>query len=283
MSSIIEYLSPWEFSPTVLICCIAAAFIFWRGMLHRRRLGIATGIWRGISFYVGLIAIYAVMQTYIDYLSQHMFWVHRVQHLILHHLGPFLIVLAVPHEVMRYGIPSRWQQRYLLPLWESWPVRKLYRFLQNPFVASVLFVGLIYLWLIPSVHFEAMLSAERYKTMNWSMLIDGLLFWWLMMDPRKPDQHRTLKYTTRILILWVVMVLQIIIGAYIALSKHVLYDVYSVCGRAWPISPLTDQTIGGLTTWIPAAMMSVLGILLVIRQWMKQGQINNDEKHERGI
>ena len=32
---------------------------------------------------------------------------------------------------------------------------------------------------------------------------------------------------------------------------------------------MTDQEIGGLTTWIPAAMMSVIGILLVIRLWMK--------------
>jgi putative membrane protein len=69
--------------------------------------------------------------------------------------------------------------------------------------------------------------------------------------------------------------LQIIIGAYIALSDQVLYDVYNVCGRAWPISPHTDQVIGGLTTWIPAAMMSVIGILLVIRLWMHQSRVQD--------
>jgi len=79
------------------------------------------------------------------------------------------------------------------------------------------------------------------------------------------------------------MVLQIVVGAYIALSKHVLYDVYSVCGRAWPISPLTDQTIGGLTTWIPAAMMSVVGILLVIRMWMKQVPRRVDENNAKAF
>jgi putative membrane protein len=50
----------------------------------------------------------------------------------------------------------------------------------------------------------------------------------------------------------------------------VLYDVYSVCGRAWPVSPLVDQGTGGIVTWIPAAMMSVLAILLVLRLWMRQ-------------
>jgi putative membrane protein len=60
----------------------------------------------------------------------------------------------------------------------------------------------------------------------------------------------------------------------IALSSKILYNVYSVCGRAWPISPITDQEIGGLITWIPSAMMSVLGILLVIRLWRRQSSID---------
>ena len=275
MPAFITLLAPWEFSPTVLFACLATAVLYWRGLRQCRREGINTGVWRHLGFFTGLLLIYAVMQTYIDYLSQHMFWVHRVQHLVLHHLGPFLIVLAAPHEILGRGLPEVWRQKVLLPLWNSWPVRGVYRFLQNPIIAPVLFVGLIYLWLIPSVHFEAMLSESRYKLMNWSMLIDGFLFWWLMMDPRMPHEHRTLRYPLRILILWVVMVLQIILGAHIALSKTILYDVYNVCGRAWPINPLTDQTIGGLATWIPTAMMSVIGILLVIRMWMRQSEKQN--------
>jgi putative membrane protein len=57
---------------------------------------------------------------------------------------------------------------------------------------------------------------------------------------------------------------QIAIGAYIALSKHQLFDVYSVCGRAWPISPMLDQQIGGLVTWIPASMMSVVAAVILL-------------------
>jgi putative membrane protein len=270
MSALLVYLSPWEFSPTVLISCLGSGVLFWRGLRQRRREGLRTGFWRTLSFFLGLLLIYAVMQTYVDYLSQHMFWIHRVQHLVLHHLAPFLIVLAYPHEVIGRGLPVRWREQYFTPLWNSLPIRASYRFLQNPIMSPVLFVGLIYFWLMPSIHFDAMLSAKLYQVMNWSMLLDGLLFWWLIVDNRKPLEHRTLRYPIRILILFIVMIVQIIIGAHIALSDKVLYDVYSVCGRAWPISPLTDQTIGGLTTWIPAAMMSVIGILLVIRLWMRQ-------------
>lgn len=269
MSSFLTYLEPWEFSPTLLISCIGAGVLFWLGMRQRRREGLATGFWRTLSFYLGLIMIYAVMHTYIDYLSQHMFWVHRVQHLVLHHLSPFLIALAAPHEIMGQGLPQSWRRNVLSPLWNSMPVRAIYLFIQSPLIAPLLFAGLIYFWLTPSIHFDAMLSETLYKVMNWSMLLDGLLFWWLILDNRKPQEHRTMRYPVRILLLFIVMLVQIVIGAYIALSDKVLYDVYSVCGRAWPISPMTDQVIGGLTTWIPAAMMSVIGILLVIRLWMR--------------
>ncbi|HET7370988.1 MAG TPA: hypothetical protein VFK45_09130, partial [Gammaproteobacteria bacterium] len=37
---------------------------------------------------------------------------------------------------------------------------------------------------------------------------------------------------------------------------------------------LTDQRIGGLITWIPAAMMSVLGGIIVLRRWMHEENID---------
>lgn len=40
--------------------------------------------------------------------------------------------------------------------------------------------------------------------------------------------------------------------------------MYAICGRAWALSPLVDQEFGGLLTWIPAAMMSGFGVLVVL-------------------
>lgn len=269
MISLLTYLRPWEFSPLVFFSCAGLIFLYIRGMRQRRIQGKKNGFWPALSFFVGVLSVYVVMQTYVDYLSQHMFWVHRLQHLVLHHLAPFLIVLAYPLATLGSAIPLRWRQQYLMPLWNHFSVQAVYRFLQNPVVSPVLFFGLIYLWLQPELHFDAMLSSPLYQLMNWSMLLDGLLFWYLMLDKRQPHPSRTLHYPVRILILFVVMIAQVVLASHIAMSKTVLYDVYSVCGRAWPIDPITDQMIGGLITWIPAAMMSVLGIILVIRLWMQ--------------
>jgi putative membrane protein len=53
------------------------------------------------------------------------------------------------------------------------------------------------------------------------------------------------------------------------MAHHELYDVYSICGRAWAEDPLTDQELGGLITWIPAGMMHLIGFLVLMRFWMR--------------
>ncbi len=271
-TSIVTFFTPWDLSPTVLIVC-AAVFVFYvRGMVKTRAAGETAGFWRATAFLLSVLSIYLFMQTRLDYWSQHMFWVHRLQHLFLHHLAPFLIALSAPVVVLRRGTPRWLREKFLLPLWHFPLTRLTYRILQNPVVATVLFVGLIWFWLMPSIHFQAMLSVERYKAMNWSMLIDGLLFWWLILGPPKQTSLKPLPYGARIIILWAVVFPQLLLGAYIALSPDILYSVYNVCGRAWPTPPLTDQELGGLITWIPSSMMSVLAQIVVIHRWMHKSE-----------
>jgi putative membrane protein len=260
----LRYLLPWQFSPTIFILCAATITLYVRGIIALRRGADPVGFWRAFTFFLGVALSYAVLQTYVDYLSQHMFWIHRFQHLILHHIGPVLIVLAAPGRVLRAGIPPALAGRLGIPAWIRRPVRLLFRFLQHPIIAPVLFVGLIFFWLTPSVHFTAMIDTRRYLLMNWSMLADGLLFWWLMLAPRQVQGSTAIGYGTRLVILSLVAIPQLLLGAYITLHSTPLYDVYAVCGRAFDISPLDDQQLGGLLTWIPAAMMSLVGIITVL-------------------
>jgi putative membrane protein len=267
-STLLSSLLPWEFSPLVLLVCVLALVFYLRGLAALSARGEIADGWRATAFLLGLALDYVVLQTHIDYLSQHMFWVHRLQHLILHHVGAALLVLASPGRALWQGLPAS-ARGALKRLGGRTTLRKSLRFafrtLQHPLVAPGLFVGLIYFWLIPSVHFGAMIDARRYRLMNWSMAIDGILFWWLMLTPRDSQGAAALGYPWRVLIVCLVALPQILLGAYIALHRSVLFDVYAVCGRAWSIDPLLDQELGGLLTWIPAAMMSGVAMLLILR------------------
>ncbi len=270
MASLPGWLLPWEFSPTLLACSVLAMTLYVGGMRRARRGRIPRLACRSAAFFAGLALIYAVMQTRLDYLAQHMFWIHRLQHLVLHHLGPFLLALAAPWAVMALALPERLRERVLRPVWRHPWVHRAYRWIQQPLIAAGLFVGLIVYWLLPSAHFAAMLDDRLYWLMNWSMVIDGLLFWSMILDPRDVRSGARASFGTRILILWGIMLPQIAVGSWIALSRRDIYTVYAVCGRIWPISPLVDQHIGGLVTWIPACMMSVIGGLVLLPRWARE-------------
>ncbi|WP_372592435.1 cytochrome c oxidase assembly protein [Guyparkeria sp.] len=263
----VAFLQPYDFSPTVLLVCIGAGLLYQRGW---RKAG--GGLGQAVMFWIGLVAMYVVLQTQFDYYGQHSFFMHRLQHLVLHHVAPFLIAVSAPAAILGAGLPERIHRYVVAPLRRNWLLRHLYAAIQEPLVAGAIFVGLIYFWLIPSVHFYAMLNVPLYNTMNWGMAIDGLLFWWMIFNLRAPGASDMRHYGYRLLVLFLVMFPQIALGAYIALSDHDLFGIYAACGRILPITPLTDQAIGGLLTWVPAAMMSVVGGLVLVHRWNRRSR-----------
>jgi putative membrane protein len=188
-----------------------------------------------------------------------MFFLNRAQHDAMHHLGPFLIAIAWPGAMLERGMPST------LRRWSNWrPLKILLAIVQQPFVATILFVGLIALWLWPPVHFRAMIDPRLYQIMNWSMVVDGILFWCLVLDPRPAPPARA-SYGVRAVLAIAIMFPQIVIGAMIAFAHHDLYAFYTWCGRIFPsVGALDDQQYGGLIVWIPPAMMSVVALIWVI-------------------
>ncbi|KVL24872.1 cytochrome c oxidase assembly protein [Burkholderia ubonensis] len=276
---LLYWLDPWEPSPTVVVAVLAAGVLFARGVKKAR----VTPL-RQLSFWLGLTALYVALHTRLDYFFEHEFFLHRAQHLVLHHLGPFFIALAYPGAAIRAGIPFRWRQRFVRPALAWRPVRATLDVVFNPVVAVVLFVGLIYFWLLSPIHFVAMLDWRLYRVMNWSMVIDGLLFWWLVVDPR-PAPPARLAPGRRILVVVAAIPPQIVLGAMIFFTPQELYPIYSICGRAFTwLSPLRDQQIGGLLLWIPGSMMSVIGAVIALRHWLRlsaRGRLRDERAAKR--
>ena len=263
--TLLDYLLPYDFSPLTVLSYLLVLGFYGVGLLRMPDED-RPGALRIFAFVLGVMICYGVMQTRFHYYAQYMFFVHRGQHLILHHIGPILIAISNPLPIMRF-----WYAKMSPGLKNALrPVGWMYQVLQYPLIALILFVGLIYFWLWPSIHFDAMLSRDLYWIMNWSMLLDGLLFWWLVFDPRPPAITSSLGYGRRMLVLAAAGVLQMFLGAWIVFSRDMVYDVYEVCGRAWPIDPDVDQLLGGMLTYIPPAMMSILGILLILRRAMHE-------------
>jgi putative membrane protein len=250
--------APWDFSWPEYLATTLTLLWFGRGLLlsppeARPR------PWRRIVFLLGLLAVYAVLQTRFDYMAQHMFFLNRTQHVVMHHIGPFLIALGCAGGTIKRGMPRRVRR-----LCESRAVAVLLRVVQQPVLAALLFVGLFYFWLIPPVHFRAMLDPRLYALMNWSMVLDGILFWSLVLDPR-PSPPARISFAARAVLSVAVMFPQILLGSLVTFSSHDLYPFYDLCGRLFPsIGAIDDQHIGGIIIWIPPSMMSIAALILVL-------------------
>lgn len=258
----ISWLDPWEFSPTFLICFVLAGWLFVRGQRVRK-----VSVARQLLFWSGMVLLYLSMHTLLDYYAERMFFMHRIQHLVLHHLGPLVLMAAYPGSVMRAGMPIAWRVR-LRRFNQTLPGRAILAILTNPIFVPALFVFLVLIWLIPSVQFYSMLDWRLYRIMNWSVVISGFMYWNLILD-RRPCPPAAMSPGGRVISPIVTMAPQMVAGAIIAFTERDLYPLFDLCGRAIPMSAQTDQSIGGITMWVPAAMTEVVGLLIALRNLMR--------------
>jgi len=250
--------APWDFSWVEFLAAALGIWWYLRG-LARSAPADRPSAWRQAAYLTGIAAIYAVVQTHFDYMAQHEFFLNRVQHILMHHLGPYLVTVAWPGATLKRGMPAPFRR-----VVEARALKQVMAVVQQPLIAALLFVGLIYLFLIPPVHFRAMIDPHLYALMNWSMIGDGILFWALVLDPR-PKAKAGISYGMRMVLPFGVMFPQIALGAYIAFSSHDIYPYYDLCGRFFPsVGALLDQHIGGIVAWIPAGMMSAVGFMTVL-------------------
>lgn len=272
---ILPFWAPWDFSFVEFVTAWLTIWWYARGLTsiareHRPSLA------RRTTFFFGVLLIYSVLETRFEYYAEHQFFFNRIQHVVMHHLGPLLIALAWPREALWRGLPPPLRRIVGHPF-----LVRCVHVLQQPVLAAVLFSGSFFFWLIPPVHFRAMIDPNLYSAMNWTMVADGILFWCLVLDPR-PSPPARASFAVRAALAFAVMFPQILGGAIITFSKRDLYTFYNLCGRIYPhLGVGFDQAVGGLITWIPPAMMSALAVLLVLNNLRKvEEQAVNEGVHD---
>jgi putative membrane protein len=274
--SLLDWLTPWEFSPALIACFVIGCWLFLRGV-RTHKISRA----RQILFWVGVVVLYATMHTKLDYYAERMFFIHRLQHLVLHHLGPLLIMAAYPGQVLRAGMPMSWRIR-LRDFRKTTTGRAIEAVLTNRIFVPVMFVVLVVGFLFPTVQFYSMLDWRLYRLMNWSVVISGFLYWNLILD-RRPSPPAAMSPGVRIFSPVITMVPQIIAGAIITFAEYDLYPIFDLCGRAIPgMSALTDQALGGLTMWVLAGFVEVFGLLYALSTMMRLSAKNRlPDRHNK--
>lgn len=270
----------WPLAVDVTIALLASAVFYWRGIRQMKAKSIGAQHGRHWAFYGGLASIYLALQTPLDVISEHVFVVHQLQHLLLRGIAPMLLMLAAPVGPFIAGIPRTLRRILVAPILTNRAIHTVFGFLTRPFACLMLYVGTLYVWQVPAYHDRALFDERLHYLMHVTMLLSGMLFFWCIFDPRPAPWGAS--FSKRLTILGAAIFANIPLGAVITLKTTVMYGAYGQRGRWWGIAPLTDEQLGGLTIWVLASMMGLVAVLLLVRRW-GQSESRLDERRQRGF
>ncbi len=257
-------------NPLPTLALFLVAYLYVNGLGKWERPSHPIGTWHKIAFFSGLLVIFLALQSPIDPLAEHYFFIHQIQHLMLRMLGPLLVLLGAPLTPMLRGLPLWLLQGGVRTVVRSARVRRAYYHLTNPVVAVVIFLSALYFWQVPVLHDLAVRNDYVHEVMHGTMLFSGFLFWWLVIDP-KPHRSR-LHYGLRVLYLGLIVLPNTLLGAGITFSRSLLYASYTEVEQPFVLDAIADQQLGGLFLWVVGDMMSIIAAGIVMIMWYQREQ-----------
>ena len=164
----------WFADPAVLAPLALMVWIYVRRFREARREagGRGAGPLQAIAFAAGVLALLAALVSPIDGLgSDYLFSAHMVQHVLLGDIAPLLLLLSLSRVIMR-PVTRRLMrvERALGPL-------------ASPWTAIAIWLGVMYLWHIPSLYDAAAEHPLLHMVEHLSFFAAGVALWWPLVEP----------------------------------------------------------------------------------------------------
>jgi putative membrane protein len=256
----------WTADPSAIIGITLGTFLYTRGLLassgSRRRLH---PWWRPALFYTAMAIVALALLSPLDTLSDELFAIHMVQHLLLILAVPPLILLSAPMIPMLRGVPRRLRKLIVAPIAQDPSVRWLLRTATLPIVAWLVYAASFFGWHTPGLY-DAALRNEAVHILEHIMFsATAFLFWWNIIDPI--PMKGNLPYLGRVPYVFITSVPNFILGAFLVYATSPWYEFYQSQALRFSLSPIDDQQLGGLIMWVPGAfvlLFTLIGVLAVM-------------------
>jgi cytochrome c oxidase assembly factor CtaG len=219
--------------------------------------------WRAVSFFLGLALIWVALGSPLSGLGEQLLTIHMIQHLLLMTVAPPLILLGAPLMPMLHGLPHRFVQIVVGPVFRWPPIRKIGTFASRPAVCWLAAAAALVGWHIPSVFTVALRSEAWHVAEHACFLGAGFLFWWPVIRPW-PSASRAAPWPMLLYLFLATLPCDILSG-FLAFSDRVAYPIYLSAPREFHISALADQECAAALMWtcvtiaylLPAAILTI--------------------------
>lgn len=234
---------------------------------HARRLQRA-------CFYGGLAVLVIALASPLDALSEQLFWVHMIQHVLLLVVAAPLIVLARPWTRLWRALALDLRRPLARGLGVSERTRRLRgasRALGTPAAGFLAFSVVLLAWHVPALFDATLRSTTLHALEHTLFLLTAVMFWKHVID--SPPLHAPLSSVQRVAYLVGAMVVSWVLAIVLALAPDPLYGFYAhEATRPGGISALTDQQIAAGVMWVPGSITFVIVIFAYVHRWLAPTQ-----------
>ena len=173
----------WPFEPVVLVSCVLALALFFRGFFELRRRGRVNhaGWGRAVLFVTAVVLMYGALASPLAVASDRLLAAHMLTHLLLGDLAIVLGMLAVRGPLVFFLLPPS----ILGPLARSKGLRLLLHRLTGPWVALGVWTASMWIWHVPRFYDFAERHPVVHELEHLSFLLGGVLLWNLLIDPAR--------------------------------------------------------------------------------------------------
>jgi len=249
----------WHTEPLLLLLLIGAGWLyalavgpFRENIARGERFPARQATW----FFLGLAAAYLTVGSPLDQWGEDfLFSAHMVQHMLLVYLVPPLLIRGLPGWLWDWLLAPR-------------AVRAVVRPLVNPFAAWLVFTFSYTVWHIPALYELALQNKAAHVLEHWCMFAPAIMMWWPVISPSK--RLPPAPYGGRMLYLFLLMVGQLPVFAFLTLSEQVLYPTYEFAPRVIDLTPLQDQILGGLIMKVTNMAVSLNLLAWCFYAWYRE-------------
>ncbi|MBA3806919.1 MAG: cytochrome c oxidase assembly protein [Solirubrobacterales bacterium] len=240
MSSAAPGWGEWSIDPGPIIAIVltGAAYIACYRRAHRRTGRRYAAHLLAFTSGLGLIAV-ALLSPLDSIGDRWLLSAHTLQHVLLADVAPALLVLGVRPPLLAHGLPPELLRALS-------PRARIGRVLRSQWFAPValgFWVATQWAWSIPVVFDTAAAHPLLHTIEHLCLLGSGVLLWTVVVDPL-PGQGRRAVWG-RLGYLGASRAAAAVVCLPLTWLDHTLYSRYADAPRAYGISALTDQHIGG--------------------------------------
>jgi cytochrome c oxidase assembly factor CtaG len=251
----------WEFDPGAAIPLAICAVLYLRGA----RVSRGASRLEQLLFWSGWFTLFIALVSPLHPLGEALFSAHMTQHEILMLISAPLLVLSRPLAPMLWGLPFAWRR----PLGQAARIRgfqRMWRAITRPSVAWCIHAVALWAWHIPALFDATLTSQWIHAAQHASFFGSALLFWWSLFEARGMHNGAGVLY------IFTTAIHTSILGALLTFAPSLWYPPYASTTRAWGLTPLEDQQLGGLIMWVPAGLVYIATGLALFARWLKESE-----------